>query len=689
MGLIHWVKRHRVVTVAGAAGLAMCGYFAYDAARVALLPDTPVAIELPVATPVSASAGDSVYAIDASQSKATVSVEEHLAGVTTTASLSTNSIAGELALNSTTPSQSKVGEIVANIEQLTSNNSLRDKIVRDQYLESTTYPLATLSESTIQGLDGLASATTSAPITMTSKLHVKRTTNPVTWTGTAAFDGTRITASMSTTIKLSDFEAGPINKVGLVSTSDDATLKIELVALPKGQSTTAPVPLNQVETRASAVSFANDIAPVLADNCATCHNTGTLGAHVWKLDTAGDAAAVAQGIATVTQARYMPPWPPSDIGVPVQHPRGLSAKQISDIAEWAAAGGPLDVSPDTAVTKEGEPEVKLPNVDQELNLPEAFVGDPTRRDIYQCFIFDPHVTETKYLTGYQFLPERLDIVHHALVYKQRADTRAAFQAKDDASPQPGWECAAGMDGGIGGDLVSGWVPGQRPRDFGDNVGFEFRPNEFMVAQIHYHYDKDAPGDQSKMTLEWTAPTPDMQALRTRTLIGPVELPCPSGSTEPLCDRTAAIADVNARFGPSGDRIANGLHMLCNSSIESVAALSDGTTATTRCDYNINRPGTLVDFMGHMHTLGKSYRMTLNKGTPSEKVLLDIPKWDFAWQLNYQPVEPIALKAGDKINVECVWDRRQDPQRPLRYIVFAEGTEDEMCFSTITTINEKR
>jgi hypothetical protein len=32
-------------------------------------------------------------------------------------------------------------------------------------------------------------------------------------------------------------------------------------------------------------------------------------------------------------------------------------------------------------------------------------------------------------------------------------------------------------------------------------------------------------------------------------------------------------------------------------------------------------------------------------------------------------------------MECSWDRRTDPDREPKYIVFAEGTEDEMCFGT--------
>ena len=87
----------------------------------------------------------------------------------------------------------------------------------------------------------------------------------------------------------------------------------------------------------------------------------------------------------------------------------------------------------------------------------------------------------------------------------------------------------------------------------------------------------------------------------------------------------------------------------------------------------------------MHQIGSSYRMTLNPDTPDAKVLLDIPVWNFNWQLNYQPVDPVPVTRGDTVRVSCSWDRRLRHDPVLRYIVFAEGTEDEMCFSTYTVL----
>ena len=44
--------------------------------------------------------------------------------------------------------------------------------------------------------------------------------------------------------------------------------------------------------------------------------------------------------------------------------------------------------------------------------------------------------------------------------------------------------------------------------------------------------------------------------------------------------------------------------------------------------------------------------------------------------------------GDKVRITCTWDRSRDPNRAPRYIMFAEGTEDEMCFATYGFIAER-
>jgi mono/diheme cytochrome c family protein len=88
----------------------------------------------------------------------------------------------------------------------------------------------------------------------------------------------------------------------------------------------------------AAPTFNKDIAPILYENCATCHRPGEVAP--FSLLTYQDAAKRAGLIATVTKKRYMPPWKPEPGYGNFDHTRRLTDEQIARIGEWAEAGAP-------------------------------------------------------------------------------------------------------------------------------------------------------------------------------------------------------------------------------------------------------------------------------------------------------------------------------------------------------------
>jgi hypothetical protein len=54
------------------------------------------------------------------------------------------------------------------------------------------------------------------------------------------------------------------------------------------------------------VTFSESIAPIVYDNCVTCHRPGE--AAPFSLISYEDVSKRAKMIATVTESRYMPPW---------------------------------------------------------------------------------------------------------------------------------------------------------------------------------------------------------------------------------------------------------------------------------------------------------------------------------------------------------------------------------------------
>jgi hypothetical protein len=71
--------------------------------------------------------------------------------------------------------------------------------------------------------------------------------------------------------------------------------------------------------------------------------------------------------------------------------------------------------------------------------------------------------------------------------------------------------------------------------------------------------------------------------------------------------------------------------------------------------------------------------------------LHIPHWSFHWQDVYTLQKPIRAPAGSIVRVTCRYDNSQSkqpvvdgkPQLP-RYVVWGEGTTDEMCLGVLQT-----
>ena len=238
----------------------------------------------------------------------------------------------------------------------------------------------------------------------------------------------------------------------------------------------------------------------------------------------------------------------------------------------------------------------------------------------------------------------------------------------------------------------GWAPGQQPTVFPADTGIEMNAGDFIVMQIHYHYESkhnDLPADESAIVLDFAsddiieAAGGSIEPLDLSLYLGPAEIPCTSDESGPLCDRDAALRQVQEEAGGFAGSIANLLLRQCGVSVEDFADMTDGI-ATSSCYINA-RPGQIVSLFVHEHAIGRTIRLTLNPDTPDERILVDVPNWDFDWQLNYYPVEDIVIEDGDRIRIECSWDRSLIPSdAEPRYVLWADGTADEMCYSQIFT-----
>lgn len=705
-----WWRRRWVLFVVGGFGLVVLvvGLYAWHEYRTLTSAKYSVIdYTVPNAPHLIAGNGETVYRIDPTQSQLGYAVDEKLLGQSANrAEGTTNGIAGDIALNASDPSTSRVGQIVVNVEELHSDNNLRDARMRQDNLDSHDFPLAQLSVAQLSGLPAAITEGTSYHFTIDSQLTVKKTTAAVPWDVDGSVAGGKLTLTATTHVKMSAFDIGPITIAGLVSTSDDVTLTMKLTALdPSKFKVPTEIAAPPSAPRAhDSPSFKQVVMPALQANCASCHNPGQVGAAHWTLDTAADAAAISDGVGTVVQSGYMPPWPASSHGVALLNSKQLDQPTLDALVKWSQAGGPLDVPASTPIRPQGGPAVPAPRKDVVLKMPQAYAGSLAVPNDYRCFVLDPHVTQPTFMSGYQVTPDQQAEIHHVQIFHIDASQVAAAAKISGADGKPGWSCYGTVDlptsrrdrrqGRVPGftgqaGLIAGWVPGQDPVVYPDHSGILLEPGDALVFQVHYHYDAPPVPDQSTVSIQTDPGTDNLKRIDIINPIAPVEIPCAPGATAPLCNRDAALADDSTLYGPIGSAAEGGLLAVCGKTSDEIAATFQNGVASSSCDYTVPESGTIVSVFGHEHTLGKDFQLTLDPDSASPTMLLDIPTWNFDWQMNYGLAQPIHVTAGQKIRMECSWDRSLDPNRAPKYIVFAEGTEDEMCFSTYAIIPDNQ
>jgi hypothetical protein len=199
-------------------------------------------------------------------------------------------------------------------------------------------------------------------------------------------------------------------------------------------------------------------------------------------------------------------------------------------------------------------------------------------------------------------------------------------------------------------------------------------------QVHYNLAGGGAPDRTTARLQLAPQGAKLDPLSLLVSVAPVELPCPAGDSSPACERREALRQSVRDEGQTALTRTQGLLSYCGRTAEEYAR-QDARRVTSTCDRSVRRDMTALGAILHMHTRGVSAKLELNPGTPGARVLLDIPAWDFHWQGSYWYERPIALKAGDTVRITCTWDNTL--VRPARYVVWGEGTTDEMCLGALS------
>ena len=402
------------------------------------------------------------------------------------------------------------------------------------------------------------------------------------------------------------------------------------------------------------VTFHKDVLPILQKNCQSCHRPGQVAP--MSLLTFRDARPWARAMKTKVESRQMPPWFADPAHGTFANDRSLPQRDIETIARWADTGA-LEGNPN-----EAPPAIEWPadgwqiKPDIIVRGPEFRVPAHTKNDVVEwiTYIIPSGFTQDTWITSLEIKPSVLAVTHHiCFTFQPHRATVKYYVPNWSESPRDDEGAAVnnstpgirrlppGVPSGrqAGTDVGGGfncWVPGRVADDYRPFGAGKLVPAGSDISfQVHY--------------------TPIGTEVVDRPLIG----------------FTVAKAPPAKRWMSYG---------IVGGGTEFAIPPNEPNYKSPQFDIEFTADAELVEFMPHMHVRGKdmTYRLVYPDGR--EQIVLNVPKYDFNWQLLYQPAKPIRVPRGTKLFVDAHYDNssanRHNPN-PNRTVHLGRMTWEEM------------
>lgn len=431
------------------------------------------------------------------------------------------------------------------------------------------------------------------------------------------------------------------------ATAGSQTPNVNGAAMPPASASNPTTPMSMPAPGAGGdVTYHKQIRPMLESNCSSCHVAGGIGP--FALDNWNSVKMVAAPVVNAVKSRVMPPWPAASDCTPIRDTRALSDADLALFTQWQAAnfpeGDPKDYQPPppaAAVADIGPPT---------LTLDAGMTYTPgVNADDYRCFLTNHTFDQDTWLTAIDIVPDQRAEVHHVQVHRITVDQVSQLQATDQSSPDSGYPCNSGL---VLSQNMFSWRPGGTRVTFDKGDAAYIQAGSSIMLQVHYNTaflpaEKPPAPDQTKVQF-WTLPAgqlPDRVIYRTGVYAG---VNVPPNNNHVVSTATQRMQQL-AAVGPTGQFV----------------------------------PGEIIGMTPHAHQIASA--MTSELTGAQKTCLINVPKWDFNWQLDYLFPTGVKYTATDSITATCVYDNsaQHQPivdgvQQQPRTVTFGEGSLDEMC-----------
>jgi mono/diheme cytochrome c family protein len=372
------------------------------------------------------------------------------------------------------------------------------------------------------------------------------------------------------------------------------------------------------------VTYYKDVAPIVQENCQQCHRPGgeAIAGMVapMSLMSYEEVRPWAKSLQKLVQDRQMPPWDATDVtSGQFLNERTLTDTEIEILVRWVAQRAPAGNPADAPA-----PRIFNDNGGWVIGTPDliVYMDEP-------YFVRDEVADvqpRTRITITEEMLPEPLWI--QAVEYKP--DSEVVHHITGSASNPAGDRFSIGS-------IAAGEDPTIYPPGFG-NILY---PGAVLNLSLHYHKE--------------------------------------TGPGTGVWDQSA----VGFKFHPKDVEITHKVRwggMGGNSGFEIPPRHPDWQVSGARI---FNEDTLLLSLHPHMHYRGKDMKYTITYPDGTTEVLLDVPRYDYAWQTNYIYKEPKLIPAGSVLDVITHYDNSEarkamhdeiNINRPVR---FGAASTDEM------------
>jgi hypothetical protein len=315
--------------------------------------------------------------------------------------------------------------------------------------------------------------------------------------------------------------------------------------------------------------------------------------------------------------RSMPPWSADPHYGKFSNDPSLSQKEIDTIVAWVDAGSPKGDDKDMPVAPKFVEGWTIGKPDVVLSMQEAHAIPADGTVPYLYFTIPTGFKEDKWIQAMEIRPGNRGVVHHVIAFAQAPGVGQRGAVSESQQGR-------GQLGGI--------TPNKTGVVFAPGTARLIKAGSNIVFQMHYTTNGEATTDRTSIGLIFAKEPP------TRTLV--------TGNA------------LNARFViPPG-------------------AESHEVKSSKTFNENVH----LTSFMPHMHFRGRDFTYTAVYPDGRSEILLNVPKYDFNWQLTYVLEKPVALPKGTRVDCVAHFDNstknkyNPDPTKEVRW---GDQTWEEM------------